>query len=86
MNSFKDVWENVCDYCKNSIHEVAYNTWIKSLEPVEMNGNTAVIRSRTTYQKGIVESHYLDLIQRGFEEIFGFEVKVSIIVLSLIHI
>ncbi len=80
MNSFYDVWEGVCDYCRNSIHEVAYNTWIKSLEPVDFQNNTAIIRSLSDYQKLIVESHYSDLLKKGFEEIFGFPVELTIIV------
>ncbi len=80
MNSFHDVWENVCIYCREHIHEVAYNTWIQSLEPVELKDNKAIIRSKSDYQKFIVESHYTDLLNSGFEEIFGFPVTISIIV------
>ncbi len=80
MNSFVDVWENVCDFCRNSINEVAYNTWISTLQPVEMKEDVAVIRTRSIYQKNIVVSHYMDLLKRGFEELFGFPVKVEIIV------
>ena len=80
MNSFYDVWEGVCDFCKNSIHEVAYNTWISSLQPVTFENHTAVVRSRSEYQKTIVENHYTDLLKRGFEEVFGFPVEVKIIV------
>lgn len=80
MNSFNDVWENVCSFCKNSIHEVAYNTWISSLQPVELKDSVAIIRSKSDYQKSIVENHYINLIKQGFEEIFGFPVEVTIIV------
>ena len=80
MNSFQDVWENVCSYCKGSMNEVVFNSWIQSLEPVKMEDSTAIIRSKSPYQKNIVESHYLTLIQQGFQEIFGFPVTVSIIV------
>ncbi len=80
MNSFNDVWQSVCEYCKNSIHSVAYNTWISTLEPVAMDGDTAVIRSRSDYQKTIVESHYTELLSRGFEEVFGFPVSIRIVV------
>ena len=80
MNSFNDVWENVCEFCKNSMHEVAYNTWIRSLEPVELLDNIATIRSRSDYQKLIVESHYTELLKKGFEAIFGFSVEIKIIV------
>ena len=79
MNSFQDVWKNVCSYCKSNMNEVVYNTWIDSLEPVKMDGSVAVIRSKSDYQKDIVETHYLPLIQKGFEEIFGFPIEISVI-------
>ena len=47
MNSFVDVWANVCEFCQNNIHQVAYNTWISSLQPVELKDNVAVVRSRS---------------------------------------
>ncbi len=80
MNSFIEVWENVCIYCRSHIHEVAYNTWIHSLQPVELKENKAIIRSRSQYQKTIVENHYVDLLNKGFEEIFGFPITVEIVV------
>lgn len=79
MNSFQDVWENVSSYCKSNMNEVVYNTWIASLEPINMDGSVAVIRSKSDYQKNIVETHYISLIQKGFEEIFGFPVEISVI-------
>ena len=54
MNSFQDVWENVCSYCKSTMNEVVFNTWIQSLEPVKMDQTVAVIRSKSQYQKEIV--------------------------------
>ncbi len=80
MNSFHEVWDNVCSFCKNNMNEVVYNTWISSLEPVKMENDVAMIRSKSEYQKDIVETHYITLIQKGFEEIFGFPVKVSVLV------
>ncbi len=80
MNSFQDVWENVSSYCKSNMNEVVYNTWIASLEPVKMDGSVAVIRSKSDYQKYIVETHYLALIKKGFEEIFGFPMEISVLV------
>ena len=79
MNSFNDVWDSVCAYCRNSMHEVAYNTWISSLQPVQLDGSCAVIRAKSDYQKTIVEDHYRSLLQQGLEEVFGFPVSVRVV-------
>ena len=37
MNSFGDAWELVCSYCKTKITDVAYNTWIVRIKPLELD-------------------------------------------------
>ena len=79
MNSFNDVWESVCDFCRNETAEVAFNCWIKTLTPVKLSGDTVTVSARSSYQKGIVESHYSDLLTRAFTDTFGFPVKVQFV-------
>ena len=37
MDSFNEAWEVICDYCRQNITEVAYNTWISKIEPVKLD-------------------------------------------------
>lgn len=79
MNTFEEVWENVCDYCKDEISGVAYNCWIKTLSPVKLHGKVAVVSAPTKYQRDLTESHYKELLERAFSEVFGFHVSVEVI-------
>lgn len=79
MNTFEEVWENVCDYCKDEISGVAYNCWIKTLSPVKLQGKVAVVSAPTKYQRDLTESHYKELLERAFSEVFGFQVSVEVI-------
>ena len=79
MNTFEEVWENVCDYCKDEISGVAYNCWIKTLSPVKLHGKVAVVSAPTKYQRDLTESHYKELLERAFSEVFGFQVSVVVI-------
>lgn len=79
MNTFEEVWENVCDYCKDEISGVAYNCWIKTLSPVKLHGKVAVVSAPTKYQRDLTESHYKELLERAFSEVFGFQVSVEVI-------
>ena len=79
MNTFEEVWENVCDYCKDEISGVAYNGWIKTLSPVKLHGKVAVVSAPTKYQRDLTESHYKELLERAFSEVFGFQVSVEVI-------
>ena len=79
MNTFEEVWKNVCDYCKDEISGVAYNCWIKTLSPVKLHGKVAVVSAPTKYQRDLTESHYKELLERAFSEVFGFQVSVEVI-------
>ena len=45
MESFEEAWGIICSYCKTKITDVAYNTWISRIEPIELDfdKNKAVI-------------------------------------------
>ena len=37
MDSFNEVWNNVCEFCKSEMTQVAYNSWTATLSPVGMS-------------------------------------------------
>ena len=61
------------------LSEIAYQVWIKSLEPVSFDGNTAVLYIKAEFMKKIVEEKYLGLLTKAFEAVVGFPVKVEIL-------
>ena len=77
MNSIDDVWENVKAFCREEMTNVAYNCWIKPLNALELSGDTVILSARSIYQKEIICNHYLDLLLRAFNEVFGFPVKID---------
>lgn len=70
---------NVCAICREKISSVAYNCWINTLSPVKLKGNVAIISAPTNYQKNLTMSHYKDLLERAFSEVFGFTVTLEVI-------
>ena len=73
MESFKELFEMVKEYTRQyvidskELSEIAYQVWIKSLEPVSFDGHTAVLYIKAEFMKKIVEEKYLDLLTRAFE-------------------
>ena len=61
MESFKELFEMVKEYTRQyvidskELSEIAYQVWIKSLEPVSFDGNTAVLYIKAEFMKKIVE-------------------------------
>ena len=84
MESFKELFEMVKEYTRqyvidsHELSEIAYQVWIKSLEPVSFDGNTAVLFIKAEFMKKIVEEKYLGLLNRAFEAVVGFPVQIEI--------
>jgi chromosomal replication initiator protein len=79
MQSFKEVWENVCNYCKKNISEVAFKTWIYCMEPVDLKDNEVIFFVRSDFQRNIIMDRYRELITTGFQEVLGFAVTLKIV-------
>ncbi len=79
MDSFFDVWESVCKLCSSKISTVAFDCWIKNLEPIRFNEATAELCAQSAYQKEIVDKYYIGFLKEAFEDVFGFPVEVAIL-------
>ncbi|SDN68206.1 chromosomal replication initiator protein DnaA [Acetanaerobacterium elongatum] len=79
MESFDEVFQMVSDYCKNDLSETAHKIWIRCIEPVGFENNTATLYVKSDFQKKIIDQKYLRLIKQGFNEILGFEVDINLI-------
>lgn len=78
MESFREVFALVSDYCKNEISQVAHSLWIKDIEPVRLEGSTAYLAVRSEFKQKILEEKYFELLTRAFEEVMGFHVDLVI--------
>lgn len=78
MESFKEVFGLVSDYCKNEISSVAHDLWISCIEPVGFDNGVAKLYVRSDFQKNIIEQKYSALLNRAFEEVLGFPVTIQI--------
>ncbi|MEG6572807.1 chromosomal replication initiator protein DnaA [[Clostridium] cellulosi] len=79
MQSFSEVWSGVCSYCSKLISNTAMNTWINSIEPMELKNDEAILFVRSDFQRQIIMSRYLDYLKDGFKETLGFPVKITIL-------
>ena len=78
MESFNEVFDAVCEFCKKEVSSVAYNSWIRTIEPVKFENGTAYLSVNTDFKRGIIEEKYLGLLTKAFSEVLGFDVAVQI--------
>ena len=78
IESLSDIWEAVCEECKKSMTEIAFNVWIKDLHPIEINAGEWVLGIYSDYKKGIIESTYIDILKDAIKAIMGIDMKITI--------
>ena len=78
MESFNDVFSQVCDYCKDKISSIGYNLWIQVIKPISFDGDTALLFVKSDFQKKIITEKYMDLLLKAFEHVLGFPIKIEI--------
>jgi chromosomal replication initiator protein len=80
MESFTEVWNLVCDYCKSKITDIAYSTWIKRIEPVNLDlaQGIAILKVPNELHRQTLTHYYRDLLDEAFRQIFGQEIQIRI--------
>ena len=79
MDSFGEVFALVLEYCSKQVPQVPFSLWLKDIKPVRMEGSTAYLSVLSEFKQNVVKEKYLDLLERGFEEVMGFPVKIELI-------
>ena len=80
MESFTEVWNLVCAYCKSRMTEIAYTTWIRRIEPVSLDfgKGLAVLKVPNELHRQTVIHYYMDLLQEAFRQVFSQEIQIQI--------
>lgn len=82
MESFTEVWNLVCEYCKNKITEIAFSTWISRIEPVTLDftDGIAVLRVPNELHRQTVLHYYNAILEEAFRQIFSREIQIRVCV------
>ena len=76
MNTCSEVFSVVKEYCSNEMPATPYSLWIKDIECVELTQDSATLMTKTELRRTIIESRYLPLIQKAFNDVMGFEINI----------
>lgn len=80
INSINDIWNAVCEECKKSVSEVAFDTFFKFLKPESFDSNEFILSTETEYLKTTVESLYKDIIGDAIKTVMGIPIKPVFVV------
>jgi chromosomal replication initiator protein len=74
------VWQKVTDRIRESLGQVAYETWITPLNFIDLHSRTAVIEAPNLFFRDCVKDRYLELIQQMLSTEVGRAVEISLTV------
>lgn len=80
MNSIQEIWNSVLEHCKNSMSEVAFDTWIKPLNLIDFSEGYFVIAAGADFAKSIIETKFTPVLKDAFEKATGFPTDFKIVV------
>ncbi len=79
VNSIEDIWAVVCEECKKTVSEFAFDCFFVKLKPVSMSGGEFFISCTDEYALGIIEQNYLDLLNDATKAVMGLDFQVKLI-------
>lgn len=79
INSLNDIWLAVCDECKNSISEIAFECFLKDLKPVSIDAGVFTVSIDNDYLKGLIEQNYTEILNNAVQKVMGLNMSIFII-------
>jgi len=76
----KTVWQKAAGRIRDSLGEMAYETWIAPLNLVEIQGHTAVIEAPNQFFRDCISERYSELIEQVLAAELGGPVEAQITV------
>lgn len=80
MENIKEAWSWILEYLHNQedISEVAFNMWIKCIEPVRVEENRVVVLVHTDFQRSIIAGQYTQKLKEAFLQVLGIPFNLEI--------
>ena len=78
-NPLDQIWSAICDECKKSISEVAFNCFLKDLVPVFLSDGEFTISINDEYKKGVIEQTYLQKLNEAIKTVMGVQMVARIV-------
>ncbi len=79
MESFRDIWLQVLNYCRQRVNETAYNLWINTIDFVSFEVPRVTLCFPGKMYRDVVMPQYSHLIEEAFESVMGFKVEINYI-------
>lgn len=74
VNSIEDMWAKICEECKKSVSEIAFDTFFKFLKPEYFDSKEFVFSTAYEYMRDTIEELYGDIIKTSIKNVTGLDI------------
>ncbi len=78
-NPLAQIWAAVCDECKKTISEVAFDCFLKDLKPEFLSDGEFTLSINDPYKKGFVEDAYSEKLNAAIKTVMGVPMVARIV-------
>lgn len=80
VDHLPQVWEKTLYIIKPELTEVSFNTWIKTIEPISLEGNRIILGVPNIFTMDILIARYATLISNAIKQITSNKYEISFVV------
>lgn len=79
-NYLQTLWDQARDIMRNELMTVSFNTWIETIDPVMIEGNTIILQTLSVLNRSVLETRYNDLIKNTIKHVASQEYNIKYII------
>jgi len=79
VNSIEDIWAVICEECKKTVSEFAFDCFFVKLKPVSLSGGEFIISSTDEYALSLIEENYMELLRNSTKAVMGIDFEVRLV-------
>ncbi len=77
--SIDDIWATICEECKKTISEWAFDCFLKNLKPLSLGAGELILSTNNDYLRSVIEQNYTEILQNAAKAVMGIDIKVKIV-------
>jgi chromosomal replication initiator protein len=79
-NTLTVIWDEAREIMRNELMPVSFSTWIETIEPVAIEGNTLILQTTGNLNRNVLETRYNDLIKNTIKHVASKEYLIKYII------
>ncbi len=79
MNELNDIWENVLIQMSEEISAASYDTWIKPIKPIALNGSEITLSVKSTLHKNMLTTKFRSMLESCIELAAGSAYTLNVV-------